>query len=120
SARPAGGMASQAGGPGMSRVPAGLLVSSVALASLLSGPAVAQLAVSVNDNKVRLADGKVEVVANPQPDTLAIIDLGISPPKVLGELEVPGSVVGPPSSVAVSPKEDIALVTSAMKVDPAD
>lgn len=104
----------------MSRIPAGLLAASVALAYLPSGPAVAQLAVSVNDAKVRLADGKVEVVANPPPDMVSIIDLGVSPPRVVGELQVPGSVVGPPSSVAVSPKEDIALVTSAMKIDPAD
>ena len=41
-----------------------------------------------------------------------------SPPKVLAELEVPNSVVGPPTNVAVSPKEDIVLVASAMQIDP--
>lgn len=84
------------------------------------GAACAQLAVSANDAKVKLVDGKVEVVKDPQRDTVSVIDLRSSPPKVLAELEVPASVVGPPMSVAVSPKEDIALVTSAMRVDPAD
>jgi DNA-binding beta-propeller fold protein YncE len=48
------------------------------------------------------------------------IDLKVNPPKVLAEIEVPASVVGPPMSVAISPKEEIALVTSAMQNDPAD
>ena len=33
---------------------------------------------------------------------------------------MPASVVGPPVSVAITPDEGLALVTSAMKVDPAD
>ena len=35
-------------------------------------------------------------------------------------LDVPGSVVGPPFSVAVSPDESLALVTANEKVGPAD
>jgi DNA-binding beta-propeller fold protein YncE len=80
----------------------------------------AQLAVSVNDGKVRLVDGKLEVQKTPQPDTVAIIDLRATPPRILAQIEAPGSVVGPPLSVAVSPREDIALVTSARRIDPAD
>lgn len=94
------------------------------LASLLLaggvGAAYAQLAVSATDAKVRLVDGKVEVVKDPPRDTVSVIDLRSAPPKVLAELEVPNSEVGPPMSVAVSPKEDLALVTSAMQIDPAD
>ena len=52
--------------------------------------------------------------------TVTILDIGVSPPKVLGELQAPSSVVGVPQSVAVSKDESFALVTSAMKVDPAD
>jgi DNA-binding beta-propeller fold protein YncE len=36
------------------------------------------------------------------------------------EIQVPASVAGPPGSVAVAPDESYALVTAAMKVDPAD
>jgi len=98
---------------------------STALASALAVlpflcPAYAQIAVSANDNKIALVDGVNTVPANPPPDTVTILDLGVSPPKVLGELQAPSSVVGVPQSVAVSKDELFAIVTSAMKVDPAD
>lgn len=80
----------------------------------------AQIAISVNDNKAVLENGVVKVVANPAPDTVTIIDLKASPPRVIAEIQVPGSVVGPPLSVAITPDESLALVTSAMKIDPAD
>jgi DNA-binding beta-propeller fold protein YncE len=83
------------------------------------GPAIAEFAISANDGKVRLVDGKVEVVKDGK-DSIAIIDLAASPPKVIAELDAPASVIGPPSSVAISPAEDIALVTGAMKIDPAN
>ena len=57
---------------------------------------------------------------NPAADTVSIIDLGSAPPKVIGEVKAPASVVGPPQSVAVSRDESYALVTGAFKVDPAD
>ena len=80
----------------------------------------AQIVVSANDNKVRLVNGQVQVVQNPPADTVAIIDLGQSPPKVIAELNAPASVVGPPLSVAITPDESLALVTAATKIDPAD
>jgi DNA-binding beta-propeller fold protein YncE len=91
-------------------------------AVLLAGTAAAyaQIAVSANDAKVKLVNGKVEVVQSPRPDTIAFIDLRANPPTVVAELDAPASVVGPPTSVAISPKEDLALVTGAMRVDPAD
>jgi DNA-binding beta-propeller fold protein YncE len=80
----------------------------------------AQLALSANDNKVVLVNGVVTVVANPAPDTVTIIDLAGSPPKVVAEIPAPASVVGPPFSVAITPDQNLALVTSAMKIDPND
>src|SRR6185436_16012457 len=58
-------------------------------------PARAQIAVSANDNKVVNVEGVNNIVQNPAPDNVTIIDLGVSPPKVLGQLDVPNSVVGP-------------------------
>ena len=80
----------------------------------------AQLAVSSNDNKVMLDNGVNKVVPNAPPDTISIIDLAVSPPRLVAEIPVPGSVVGPPLSVAVAPDESIALVTSSTKLDPND
>ena len=83
-------------------------------------PASAQLAVSSNDTKVINVDGVNKIVENPAPDNVTIIDLGVSPPKVVGQLNAPGSVVGPPQSVAVAPDESIALVAATTKIDPSD
>jgi DNA-binding beta-propeller fold protein YncE len=101
-----------------------MLMRGTALAALLTlpvfGNANAQIAVSANDNKIALVNGANTVPANPPPDTVTILDIGVSPPKVLGEVQAPSSVVGVPQSVAVSKDESIAIVTSAFKLDPAD
>jgi DNA-binding beta-propeller fold protein YncE len=82
--------------------------------------AAAQIAVSVNDNKMVLDNGVPKMVTNAAPDTVAIIDMRTMPPRLLDEIEAPGSVVGPPLSVAVAPDESIALVTAAQKISPTD
>lgn len=98
-----------------------ILATSVALTALLAsfGAAQAQIAVSANDGKVKLVDGAITVVENPT-DTIAIIDLNATPPKLVAEIKAPASIVGPPSSVAIAADESYALVTSATKIDPAD
>jgi len=96
-------------------------VVAIGAASVLAvAPASAQIAISANDNKVALVNGVSQVVQNPPPDTVTIIDLGASPPRVVAEIPVPASVVGPPVSVAITPDQGLALVTSAMKIDPND
>jgi DNA-binding beta-propeller fold protein YncE len=96
------------------------LVICVITALMLVPIAAAQLALSANDNKVVLIKGVSTVVQNPPPDTVTVIDLKSFPPKILAELDVPTSVVGPPLSVALTPDESLALVTSATRIDPAD
>jgi DNA-binding beta-propeller fold protein YncE len=96
-------------------VPAWLLAT-----VFVASPAAAQIAVSVNDSKMVLDNGVPKVVPNSQPDTVAIIDMKTMPPRLLDEIEAPASVLGSPLSVAVAPDESIALVTSAVKVSPAD
>ncbi len=80
----------------------------------------AEIAISANDNKVVLVNGATQVVKDPAPDTVTIIELKASPPRKVAEIEVPASVVGPPLSVAITPDETLALVTSAMRIDPND
>jgi DNA-binding beta-propeller fold protein YncE len=98
------------------------VITGVCLAfGLVSGPAWAQIAVSSNDHKMTQENGVTKNVVNPQPDSITIIDLGALPVKVLGTVDnVPGSVVGPPLSVAITPDESLALVASSSKFDPAD
>jgi len=80
----------------------------------------AQLVVSSNDHKAVWVNGVNTVPPSPAPDTVTILDLGMTPPAVVGELPVPGGWSAPPQSVAVAPDESIALVTSSAKLDPAD
>ena len=95
--------------------------ATIALAALLAAaaPAFAEVAVSANDGKVRMVDGVVQSIKDGR-DSITLIDMAANPPKVLGEIEAPASVVGPPLSVAIAPNETIALVTSSQKLDPAD
>jgi DNA-binding beta-propeller fold protein YncE len=102
------------------RLPGRTLAAALLTLPCLSFGAAAQIAVSANDNKVVNVDGRNQVIENPPPDTATILDLGVSPPKVLGEVQAGSSVVGVPQSVAVAPDESIALVTAANKKDPAD
>src|SRR5207237_10112484 len=101
--------------PGLIALALGLLAFAAAVSS-----ASAQIAVSGNDNKVLLVNGVVTVVQSPPADTVSIIDLKASPPRVVGEVPAPVSVVGPPLSVAVTPDESLAIVTASSKIDPAD
>jgi hypothetical protein len=86
---------------------------------LAAGAGEAQVVVSANDSKAVLVDGVTTVVPKPPPDTVTIIDLSVSPPKVVGEVRAPNSVIGPPQSVAIAPDESIALVASSTRLDPA-
>jgi DNA-binding beta-propeller fold protein YncE len=95
--------------------------AALVLIPLLASAASAQIAISANDGKAGIDDGKSIVNQNPQADYITIFDLGQKPPKVIGEvMNVPSSVVGPPQSVAISKDASFAIVTGAFKVDPAD
>jgi WD40 repeat protein len=97
-----------------------LAVVAAALLGIGAGaPADAEIAISANDSKLKLVNGKTEV-QNGASDTVTFINLRASPPRVLAEIEAPTSVVGPPMSLAISPKKDIALLTGAMRIDPGD
>jgi len=87
---------------------------------LLGARADADLLISANDGKAALVNGVNTVPDNPLPDTVTIINLATTPPKVTAEIQVPTSLVGPPSSVAIARDESFALVTAATKLDPAD
>src|SRR6266851_6923698 len=81
----------------------------------LAAAASAQIAVSGNDNKIVNLNGVVTVVRNPPPDTVSVIDLKASPPRVIAEVQAPVGVSGPPLSIAVTPDESLALVTASNK-----
>jgi DNA-binding beta-propeller fold protein YncE len=83
--------------------------------SLLPVAAQAGLAISANDGK-QLQPGETIVT----PDSISVIDLGHYPPKVIGSVQVPAAMIGPPDAVAVAAGEKFAIITAAQKFDPAD
>ncbi len=95
------------------------LLAAVTAMAMLHNPARAEIALSSNDAHTVLDNGAQVAPEAAAPDTLSIIDLSQSPPKVTETIDVPGSVVGPPTAVFVSQDETFAIVTSATKADPA-
>jgi DNA-binding beta-propeller fold protein YncE len=85
-------------------------------ASLVPVTAQAGLAISANDGK-QLQQGET---IQRTPDSVSVIDLGHTPPKVIGSVEVPAAMIGPPDAVAVGAGEKFAIVTASQKFDPAD
>jgi len=90
------------------------------LVGLAASTGHAEIVVTANDGKMALENGNAVVRKQLLPDTVSVIDLTDGMLKLLGEVAAPASVVGPPPSVAVSPDGSYALVTGAMKIDPAD
>ena len=74
--------------------------------------------VSVQDGKQMLDNGVIKTVEG--EDTLAIIELNAGKLSVRAEIAVPASVIGPPTSVAVTPDGTLAIVTSGYRRNPAD
>jgi DNA-binding beta-propeller fold protein YncE len=96
------------------------LLAGTMLALVVGAQASAQIIVSGNDNKRVLVNGVNTVVRDPKPDTLAIIDFTNGEPRLVGEVQAPHSVIGPPNSIVLTPDEGLALATSAEKIDPSD
>ncbi len=88
----------------------------------LGFPLVAQapLLISANDAKVALVDGVNTTVPNGPPDTVTFLEMRGQSLSIIGEVQAPNSVVGPPQNVAVTPDRSLALVTSSTRIDPAD
>ena len=95
-------------------------IAASAVTGLASFAVHAEILVTANDGKMVLENGNAVVRKQPLPDTVSIIDFTDGMLKLLAEVPAPASVVGPPPSVAVAPDGSFALVTGAMKVDPAD
>jgi DNA-binding beta-propeller fold protein YncE len=96
------------------------LLLTTAVTALLATGARAEIAISANDGKAVIDNGVVGVPASPIADNALILDISARPPRVIAEIALPTSVVGPPMSVAIAPDESFALVTSAFRIDPAD
>lgn len=90
----------------------------VLLASVLTN--FGQLVISGNENKIDLVSGAPSVVANANGDSLTLLDFSKSPPRVEHLPNIPNSVIGPPSNIAITPDARLALIANSLKIDTSD
>jgi DNA-binding beta-propeller fold protein YncE len=102
----------------MARSNIGWLLGAFTVLGALGTPAAAELAATANDSHSTNVDGVMGPAKNPPPDTVSIIDLAQYPPKVIGTVAAPTSVVGAPTSIWISPDESFVIVTAATKIEP--
>ncbi|SAL86146.1 lactonase [Caballeronia choica] len=75
--------------------------------------------VSSNDGKYQRVEGRDTYPANPQPDTLTLLDASRFPPQVKVQVEVENGIQGPPQAVAITPDASVALVAAPTRYDQA-
>jgi len=79
-----------------------------------------QLVISGNENKIDLSAGSAQVIADAEPDSISILDFSQFPPSVQHIHGIRNSVIGPPSNIAITPDETLALIASSLVAAPGD
>ncbi len=89
---------------------------SLAALVLLGSAAQAQIAVSANDGK-QLRPGEAPTTRT--LDTVSLIDMRSYPPRLLGSVAAPASMIGAPAAVAIAPGGRFAVVTCNQRLNAA-
>jgi len=81
-----------------------------------TSPGKRELMVVGNDEKVGISDAGVFVFSGPGRDSVSIIDIGTDPlaPRILVNLPLKNSIFGPPTNLAITPDEGLALVANSV------
>ena len=78
-------------------------------------PAVAQLMIVGNDEKVTFDDKGTPTFGAPGKDTVSIVDIANrEAPRIVASLPLMNSIFGPPTNLAITPDERLALVANSM------
>lgn len=97
----------------MKKFPA--LVAAAAALLALAGPARADLLVSGNDEKITFDENGKVINHPPGKDTVSIIDIrDRTKPRIIANLTLMNTVVGPPTNLAITPDEHLALVANSL------
>jgi len=95
------------------------ILASAALAAVMMGfaaSAQAQYLIVGNDEKLTFDDGK-PVLSPPGKDTVSIIDIrDRAKPRIVVNLPLENSLVGPPTNLAITPDGNLALVANSLDV----
>ncbi|HOZ47641.1 MAG TPA: hypothetical protein PLO37_12930 [Candidatus Hydrogenedentes bacterium] len=87
---------------------------------LLAGWCHGQLVISGNENKIDLSGGSAVLIPGAEPDSISILDFSRFPPSVRHIPGIRNTVIGPPSNIAITPDERVALIASSLVVAPGD
>ena len=98
-----------------------LCIAAVAVATLAGcagtgmAPRAPQYMIVGNDEKVVFIDGKNTSMA-PGKDSVSIVDIGTDPlnPRIVASLPLMNSIFGPPTNLAITPDQGLALVANSM------
>jgi DNA-binding beta-propeller fold protein YncE len=97
------------------------LFAAVAVAVAI-GPATcaqAQIILSGNDEKATYTDAGQMIVHPPGKDTLSIIDIGNrTKPRILANLPLINTLVGPPTNLAITPDQTLAILVNSLDAVP--
>ena len=96
-------------------------VAQVGLVGLLSfpGSAQAQFLVIGDDNKLQWNDAGKPVFTEPGKDEVVIVDIkDRESPKIAATLPLQNTVIGPPTNLAITPNETLALVANSLAYQP--
>lgn len=77
-----------------------------------------QLMLVANDEKQSWNDAGAVVLGPMGRDTVQVLDIGTDPlaPRVLSTLQLDNTIAGPPTNLAITPGETLALVANSLKV----
>ncbi len=92
-------------------------VAALAAALGLACGAQAQIIITDNDEKTTYNDAGQMVVGPPGKDTVSIIDIrNRTQPSIVATLPLINTIVGPPTNLAVTPDEKLAIVVNSLNV----
>jgi DNA-binding beta-propeller fold protein YncE len=94
------------------------LVFAAGCAQMPSSPGKRELMIVGNDEKQSWDDAGKPVFARGGKDTVSIIDIGTDPlaPRIIANLTLDNTIVGPPVNLAITPDETLALVANSINV----
>jgi DNA-binding beta-propeller fold protein YncE len=104
------------------RFAAAALLALATLAGCATPPAPAPgkraLMIVGNDEKASWTDAGALVLAAPGRDSVAVIDIGSDPlaPRTVVSLPLANSIFGPPTNLAITPDEGLALVANSVNI----
>ena len=92
-----------------------VLVALVTLLVMWPNPADAQVMIIGNDNKVTWDKTGKQIRRPPDKDSVSIVDISNpEAPKIVVSLPLVNSVFGPPTNLAITPDQKLAIVANSM------